>query len=179
MQNIGEEIVGEFLRVIFGCDFVSYNVYTQEDQGEMDVVGIDLLNRKVYICEVATHLITGLQYVRNGQPDNVRRFTAKFVKSLRYAKNHFKNYSIELMLWSPIVKDQGSKAKNNQMRDIKKIKSHMSSKHKCTVTAIINDKYQTCLDALRAYARRETKEMKSPVLRIMQIEEKLAKHLSK
>jgi hypothetical protein len=36
-----------------------------------------------------------------------------------------------------------------------------------------------CLKKLRHYAGTETKELKSPVLRLFQIEEKLTKHLKK
>ncbi len=80
MQNPGEEIVGEYLKYFLGCDFVEYNLYTPDVQGEIDVVGINPKNKVVYICEVATHLVTGLQYVKERQPDNVERFTKKFRK---------------------------------------------------------------------------------------------------
>ncbi len=70
-MNIGEEICGEWLRHVKGCDFVQYNVKPRAEQGEIDVVGIDLARRIVYACEVAVHLITGLQYVKARQPNNV------------------------------------------------------------------------------------------------------------
>jgi hypothetical protein len=73
MQNPGEEIVGEYLKAILNCDFVEYNLHTPDIQGEIDVVGINAENKIVYICEVATHLITGLQYVKNKRPDNIAR----------------------------------------------------------------------------------------------------------
>ena len=60
MQNIGEELAGEYLKIVKGCDFVEYNLYTPDIQGEIDVVGIDVRSKKIYICEVAIHLITGL-----------------------------------------------------------------------------------------------------------------------
>ena len=71
----GEEIVGEYLKYFLGCDFIEYNLYTPDVQGEIDVVGINPKNKIVYICEVATHLVTGLQYVKDCQSDNVNRFT--------------------------------------------------------------------------------------------------------
>src|SRR4029453_5592945 len=76
-MNIGEEICGEWLRHMKGCDFVQYNVRTTPVQGEIDVVGINLEKHAVYACEVAVHLVTGLQYVKANQPDNVSRLTAK------------------------------------------------------------------------------------------------------
>jgi len=87
--NIGEEICGEWLRHTRGCDFVQYNVRTIEVQGEIDVVGINLEKRTVYACEVAVHLVTGLQYVKGNQPDNVLRLTHKLRKDVAYLRQGF------------------------------------------------------------------------------------------
>lgn len=77
MHNLGEEITGEYLKVIKGCGFIQYNFYTPDEQGEIDVIGIDIKNKIIYICEVAIHLATGVQYVKGGQPDNINRFIKK------------------------------------------------------------------------------------------------------
>jgi hypothetical protein len=177
MQNLGEEIVGEYLKTILGCDFVEYNLYTPDVQGEIDVVGINAGKKEVYVCEVATHLITGLQYVKGTKLDNVDRFIKKFRKNAEYANKYFPEYKKRFMLWSPIVKNQGIGAKHNQMNDIKKIQEIIFSEFGYEIEAVTNHKYQECLGELRNYAARETKELRSPVLRMMQIEEKLAKHL--
>ena len=89
MQNPGEELVGEYLKIILGCDFVEYNLYTPDIQGEIDIVGINASKKELYVCEVATHLITGLQYVKDKQPDNVDRFVKKFSKNIEYANKYF------------------------------------------------------------------------------------------
>lgn len=177
MQNLGEEIVGEYLKVILGCDFVEYNLYTPDIQGEIDVVGINAKMNIVYVCEVATHLITGLMYVKNGQPENVNRFAKKFRKNIEYTNKYFEEYEKHFMLWSPIIKNSREGSKNNQLNDIKDIKKQMKIEYDVEIEAIINHEYQSCLDELRAFAAKETKELKSPVLRMMQIEEKLSKHL--
>ena len=60
-MNVGEQLVSSYLRYIRKCDFIQTNLYTVDVQGEIDVVGINLAERKVYVCEVAIHLTTGLQ----------------------------------------------------------------------------------------------------------------------
>ena len=55
MANVGEILVGDYLRIKHDCDFIDYNVYTRDSQGEIDVVGIDNKLKKVYVCEVAIH----------------------------------------------------------------------------------------------------------------------------
>ncbi|MFW5427087.1 MAG: hypothetical protein ACKE8R_07525 [Methylophagaceae bacterium] len=179
MQNPGEEVAGEYLKIILGCDFVEYNLYTPDVQGEIDVVGINAKKNIVYICEVATHLITGLQYVKNKQPDNVNRFLKKFRKNIEYANKYFSDYEKHFMLWAPIVKNAGPKAKNNQLNDIAEIQSIIKTEFGVYIEPVINNEYAKCLSKLREYAAKETKELKSPILRLMQIEEKLAKHVSR
>ncbi len=177
MQNPGEEVVGEYLKIVLGCDFVEYNLYTPDIQGEIDVVGINAKDEILYVCEVATHLITGLQYVTKRQPDNVNRFVKKFRKNIEYANKHFADYEKHFMLWSPVVKNQGPNAKHNQLQDITRIQDTLNSEFGVTIEPVINHEYAKCLEQLRIYAAKETKELKSPILRLMQIEEKLVKHL--
>jgi hypothetical protein len=179
VQNPGEEVVGEYLKTILGCDFVEYNLYTPDVQGEIDVVGINAKNNIIYVCEVATHLVTGLQYVKNKQPDNVDRFIKKFRKNIRYANKNFSEYEKHFMLWSPIVKNQGPNAKHNQLDDISEILSVLRLEYGVEIEPVINQEYANCLARLRAYAAKETKELKSPIMRLMQIEEKLSKHINK
>ncbi|GMR18009.1 MAG: hypothetical protein BMS9Abin33_0408 [Gammaproteobacteria bacterium] len=179
MQNLGEEIAGEYLKIVKGCEFIEYNLHTPDVQGEIDVVGIDVKNKRIYICEVATHLITGLQYVTQATPDNVDRFLKKFRKNIPYAIKYFPEHEKHFMLWSPIVKNQGDNAKHNQLNDVNEIKERLYSEFGCNLELVINHEYKKCLDDLRAFAKKETKELKSPVLRLMQIEEKLTKHLEK
>ena len=119
------------------------------------------------------------EYVKDRQPDNVARFTRKFRKNIQYANKYFEGYEKHFMLWSPIVKNQGSGAKNNQTRDIEEIQSNLRTEFGVELELIVNQAYLNCLLQLREYAAKETKELKSPMLRLMQIEEKLAKHVSK
>lgn len=177
--NLGEEIVAAYLQYIKGCEFIQQNLYTPEAQGEIDVVGIDLETKTIYVCEVAIHIITGLQYVKDSHPNNVNKLTEKFSRDIEYTKKYFPDYSKHFMLWSPIVRVSGKKAKFSQMVDIERITANIQAKYGVTLECIINKKFSDCLEELREYARNETKELKSPVLRFMQVEEYLGKHVGK
>ena len=96
--NIGEEIVAAYLQHIKGCEFIQQNLYTPDVQGEMDVVGIDLETKTIYVCEVAIHLITGLQYVKDSQPNNINKLTEKFSKDSEYTNKYFPDYIKHFML---------------------------------------------------------------------------------
>jgi len=172
-MNIGEEIVGAYLEHIKHCEFVQKNLYTPDVQGEIDVVGINLKNKEIYVCEVAIHLITGLQYVKEKQPNNIDKLTEKFSKDIEYADKYFHEYTKHVMLWSPIIKDQAKDAKHNQMRDVRKLCENIKTKYGVELEIIANEKFLSCLEELREHARKETKESKSPVVRLMQVEERL------
>ena len=176
-MNIGEEICGEWLRHVRGCEFIQYNLKPPDWQGEIDVIGLDLTRRRVYACEVAVHLITGLQYVKDRRPDNVPRLIAKLERDYQYVSRAFPDFGHELMLWSPVVRDQRRGSKYNQLRDIGEIVDGVRASTGAEVVAIVNEEFQDALRALRKVAGSETKELDSSVMRYLQVEEHLARHL--
>jgi len=180
-MNIGEEIVMAYLQYIKGCEFIQSNLYIPDIQGEIDVVGIDIDNKKIYVCEVAIHLVTGLQYVNQieKRPNNINKLTAKFEKDINYVNKYFSDYEKIIMLWSPIVKNQKSGSKYNQLNDVLEIKKQIKEKYNVELDLIINKQFLLCINELRNYAANETKDNKSPVIRLMQIEEYLKKHVNK
>jgi len=179
MLNIGEEIVAAYLKWVCGCNFVEPNLKIPNVQGEIDVVGINLEKKLIFICEAAVHLETGLQYVKGKRPDNVPRLTRKFEKGIEYAKTHFPHYVIRPMLWSPIVKNQSSESKYNQMRDVREIQQFVSERFGVELEAVVNDDFARRIDELRDAARNQTEALTSPVMRFMQVEQKLARHLQR
>lgn len=178
-HNVGEEIVGLYLQVERGCDFVQYNLYTPDVQGEIDVVAINFRERTAYICEVATHLVTGLQYVKNARPETEERFIRKFNKDIDYGEKYFSDYKRVYMLWSPIVRASGGAAQYDQMTAVNNVRTRLAETRGVELHLIINELYRDCLDALKAYAARETKELKSPVLRVFQIDARLDQHMGR
>ena len=179
MLNVGEQLVSSYLRYIRKCDFIQTNLYTVESQGEIDVVGLNIAEQQVYICEVAIHLTTGLQYVKNKRPNNVQKLTDKFSRDIEYARKYLDQYKHHFMLWSPIVKDTKGKLENNQIRHLEKIKANIKARYEIDIECIVNQKFQECLIELRNHAKTVTKELQCPLMRLMQIEEYLSKYVKK
>jgi len=179
MQNPGEELVGSYLREVLQCDFVEFNLRTRFTQGEIDVVGINSDKKIAYICEVTTHLEVGLQYVKDDRPDNVGRLVKKFKKDIEYARKFLPNFECKFMFWSPIVKSSSAKAKYDQSKDVENIKNILKEDYNVDLQVIINSEYLKCIKKLRAVALQRTDEIKSPIMRFLQIEEKLVKHVKK
>ncbi len=174
MINVGEQLVSSYLRYIRHCDFTQTNLYTIESQGEIDVVGVNLAEQQVYICEVAIHLTTGLKYT-----NNVEKLTDKFSRDIEYARKYLFEYDQHFMLWSPIVKNTKGKTENNQIMHLKKIKENIMDRYNIEIEFVVNEKFQKCLRELRDYAKNETKELQCPLLRLMQIEEYVDDYVAK
>jgi len=175
--NIGEELVASYLEHLKGCDFIQKNLYTPDVQGEIDVVGINLKEKKIYICEVAIHLLTGLRYVKEKRSNNVQKLTEKLSRDIEYANKYFPDYERHIMLWSPIIKGSKEESKYNQEKDITQIGANIKAKYRFDIEFVINEKFLGCLNELREFAKTKTEELKNPVLRLLQIEETLLKHV--
>lgn len=177
MENTGERLVGDYLRYIKGCDFIDFNVYTKRAQGEIDVIGVNPAEKLAYICEVATHLTTGIQYVKNKRPETADRLIKKFLKDIEYGEEAFADYVVTYMLWSPVVRQSGGNPAYNQFLHLKKIANEVKTKKHVEIKFMINEEYFEAVHQLRTFARNETKELKSPVMRFLQIEEWSQKNL--
>jgi len=178
-ENLGERLVGDYLRHIKGCDFVDFNVYTKEVQGEIDVIGVNLAKREAFIGEVVTHLTTGIQYVRNARPDTSDRLIKKFTKDIQYGNTAFSGYAVTYMLWSPVVRRSRGKPQYDQFGHLRRVESTIRKNTGIAIVMVINADYIAAIADLRTFARRESKELKSPVMRFLQIEEWSQKNMKR
>ena len=177
MPSVGEEICGDYLKYILNCDFVSYNVTNPDIQGEIDVVGIDLEKKIIYICEVATHT-GGLQYVKDRRPNDYSKLLSKFKKDITYAKKYFKGYSTIIpMFWSPIVRLSSERAKYRIIDELDKLRDQIKKDYNLELDLIINEKYAEAISRLKDVALKETSKFNSPVMRVFQIEKYLERHI--
>jgi hypothetical protein len=176
-MNVGEELVASYLQHIKGCDFTQKNLYTPDVQGEIDVFGVSLKQKAVYVCEVAVHLVTGLQYVKDRRPNNVEKLTQKFCRDIDYTQKYFPDYQHHFMLWSPIVKLGKVGTMYNQEKDLDEFNNRIKSQYGVTIEFVVNEVFLERLNELRHFASRRTEELKCPVLRLFQIEQFLIKHL--
>ncbi len=178
-MNIGEEITSAYLRAVKGCEFTQHNLQTTGAQGEIDVIGLNLKQQTLYVCEVAVHLTSGLRYVKNKRPNTAPKLIEKFSRDIEYANKYYPKFRKHYMIWSPIVKAARETSKENQVRSIVEIQQAIRGKYKVEIEAIINERFSQCLDELRKCASTTREELKSPVLRYLQIEEYLKAHIKR
>lgn len=155
--EIGEYIVGAYLKIIDQCDFVDFNVRPpgggKTGQMEFDVLGLNFKSKTAYLCEVATHIL-GLHY-GNGNQDTLDRIAKKHARQVEYSKQYLGIFDdIRYMLWSPYV------PVGILTEGLEKIPK---------LDLIINKKYTAKIDDLRKQALELTHDTGNPFFRSLQI----------
>ena len=157
--EIGEYIVGAYLRLIHQCDFVEYNIRPIESGitglAEFDVSGLKFNKSTVYLCEVTTHL-DGLLYVNYETTET--KIKNKYERQKQYAKKNLKLFENKIFqFWSPIVTP-------GMVERLQAIQG---------LQLIINQEYSACVNQLIELARNSTKDFGNPFFRVLQILEHL------
>ena len=158
--EVGELIVGAYLKMCLGCSFVDYNVRPpgggMEGLGELDVVGLKPDTGEAFLCEVTTH-IRGLLYVSNAE--TVKRIKRKHVRQKEYASKYLASFSSHrYMFWSPVV-PVGYLTKN-----LARING---------LELIVNEEYSDRVTELEALAATQTHDSGNDFFRFLQIMERL------
>ena len=158
--EMGEYVVGAYLKLEEQCNFVDYNVRPPggglEGLKELDVVGFNFSSGTAYLCEVTTH-IRGLLITNNQQ--TVKRVKEKYQRQQDYAKQYLRNFKTHrYMFWSPVV-PKGYLTKN--LGEIEGLE------------LILNSKYRECVTQLRHRAQCELQDTGNPFFRSLQILEHL------
>ena len=160
VTEVGEYLVGAYLKLCLGCDFVDYNVRPPggglEGLEELDVLGLNFDQDAAYLCEVTTH-IGGLLYVSN--TETIARIKKKHRRQKQYARKYLCKFGhVHYMFWSPVV------PKGALTRGLATIRG---------LEVVINGDYKQRVDELRDLARETTHDTKNPVFRTLQILEHL------
>lgn len=158
--EIGELVVGAYLKLCLDCTFVDYNVRPPggglEGLGELDVVGLNPDSGDAYLCEVTTH-IRGLLYRSN--QESVARLRKKHKRQRKYAAKHLKAFgNIRFMFWSPVV------PVGYLTRELAKISG---------LELVINGEYKRRVGELRELASRTAHDAGNDFFRTLQILERL------
>ena len=159
--EIGEYVVGAFLRLCEQCDVIDYNARSPEKgvegMTEIDVIGLRFGDQTAFLCEVATHL-DGLNY--GSFADTVSRINKKkFDRQRAYAASNLHSFSTHrFMLWSPRVAAGALTVFFDELQGLE---------------LVINKEYTARVEKLRILAKATTKEIGNPFFRSLQLLEHL------
>ncbi|MBA3629471.1 MAG: hypothetical protein H0W55_07320 [Actinobacteria bacterium] len=157
LLDIGESLVGSYLRYIENCDFVHYQTYG-EGQGEVDVIGMRLSDRRVWLCEVAVHL-AGLHY--GGYAGSRDKVKQKIDRAEVLAERLFSDQQAVYEFWSLRVPPGLASMLGELEQDY--------VGRGLDVSFVINERFTERIEALRAEAATDMKATAEPAYRLLQI----------
>lgn len=154
--EMGEYLVGAYLKLIVNCDVVDYNVRIPggglEGLGEMDVIGLRFSDKTAFLCEVTTHL-GGLQ-IKDAK-HTIKKILQKHQRQISYATTYLTDFEKhEFMLWSPYV------SRGKKLKSLEEIS---------TLKLIVNSSYRNAISELQEVAKQTTKDTNNPFFRALQI----------
>jgi len=100
-MDIGESLVGAYMREIRGCHSVAFNTHVT-NQAELDVIGVSNGSGGVcvWLAEVAVHL-EGLNY--GGYQRTASKVAQKIAAARSYADQVYPTATRHFEFWSPVV----------------------------------------------------------------------------
>jgi hypothetical protein len=154
--EMGEYVVGGYLKEILLCDFVDFNVRVRggglEGLNELDVLGLRFSDNTAYLCEVTTHTQGALHGSYKETIDRIRR---KHERQIEYARKFLSAFEHHhFMFWSPRV------ARGKLTDELSQIN---------TLQLVINEDYTRCVRELENYVRKSRQDLGNPFLRALQI----------
>lgn len=159
-EDIGESLVGAYLRYVQGCEFVLFNTFLPGVQGEIDVIGIRLGRpQDIYFVEVTTH-IQGMTY--GGNSRTVEKVREKLVRAQAFAKQRFPTDRHHFQIWSPKVPEGAMTVAFEQMR------AEFAERGE-DLSFVINRAYGDRLQELVAVASVDSSATSDPAYRLLQI----------
>jgi hypothetical protein len=161
-MDIGESLVGAYLRHIVKCEVVTYNSFFADRQGEVDVVGLKRAHpREVWLCEVTTH-IYGMHYTSGGKNTTKRVIHKKLERLSEFADTTFPGDLHHYEWWSPRV------AVGNITEAMTEIEQRWASEGR-ELRFIINEEYTARICELAKHARQNSSTTNEPAYRMLQI----------
>jgi hypothetical protein len=158
--EMGEYLVGAYLKLAFECDVVDYNARPPggglKGLGELDLIGFSFGKQTAYLCEVTTHL--GGLLIRNAE-STIIKVRNKHERQRAFAKEYLKNFEHHFMFWSPVVP-------RGLTKELEKIDG---------LELRINAHYTEAVNFLRKRAKEGTSASNNPAFRLLQILEHLRK----
>lgn len=101
-MNLGESLVGAYMRQVRRCHTVAFNTFLPTVQGEIDVVGVATSEEgvEVWMAEVAIHL-DSLNY--GGYTKTVAKIAQKVAAARTYSALVYGDLTPAIEFWSPVV----------------------------------------------------------------------------
>lgn len=161
-MDIGESLVGAYLRHVVGCNVLTYNSFFADRQGEVDVVGIENGERRtIWLCEVTTHIGGMLITLRGDRPREVI-LREKLERLRAFAEATFPGDAYRYEWWSPRV------AVGQLTNVMGEIEAEWDAAGR-DLRFVINEAYTERIRELVANAAKNSSTTNEPAYRMLQV----------
>jgi hypothetical protein len=158
--EMGEFVVGAYLKLVEHCDVVDYNVRLPggglAGLNELDVVGFRFHDDTAFLCEVTTHLDGTLYGSSNG--DTMAKLRSKHEFQQAYAQSQLEHFPHKVyQLWSPRV------PRGKSLGALTELSTDTG------LELIVNGEYARRVRELEALAKKSHHDSGNPFFRALQI----------
>jgi hypothetical protein len=162
-MDIGESIVGAYMRYIRECEVVVYNTFLRDRQGEIDVVALKTGSpRKVWLCEVTTH-IGGMLYAGSrGGDRTISKLRDKLRRAREFADVTFPGDTLRFEIWSPRVAE-------GKLTDAFESLEGEAEAQGMDLGFVVNGDYTERIRELTDHAGRNSSATSEPAYRMLQV----------
>lgn len=163
-MEIGESLVGSYMRYVRGCEVVVYNTFLQGQQGELDVIAVKTEPRAIWLCEVTTHITGGGMLIvgPGGENSTVARMRKKLARAREFAEITFPGDEPLFEVWSPRV----PVGKTTDAFEAMSQEFEAAGK---SLKFVINEDYTARVRDLVEHAAANTSATSEPAYRMLQI----------
>jgi len=159
-EDIGESLVGSYLRYVKKCEFILFNTFLPGEQGEIDVIGIHLgATRDIYFAEVTTH-IQGMTY--GGNAKTAKKVGDKLLRAQHFGQDRFPDDNHHFQIWSPRVSVGALTKRFDEMSQEFEARDERLS-------FFINKSYGDAIQELIEVARTNVRATSDPAFRLLQV----------
>jgi hypothetical protein len=162
LPDVGVYLVGAYLEFCCECDVISYDHALVGEQGDIDVLGLDLKNERAFVAEAKMHLRGMGGY--GGQPGpKVRDQITRGQTFLKHALPEWDhNYSV----WSPHVTP----------KILAQVRLALAEPGVPDVDLVVNDAFAARLGELSRLAAHDDKYRTNSGFRLLQLLARSARH---
>ena len=163
-MEIGESLVGAYMRYVRDCEVVVYNTYLRDRQGELDVIAVKTDPRTIWLCEVTTHITGGGMLIvgTGGENTTIQRIRKKLERATEFADITFPGDQHRFEIWSPRVPVGATTQAFEEMRE-------QFAAAGRSLDFVINEEYTARVKELLDHARSNTSATNEPPYRMLQV----------
>lgn len=172
-MDVNELLVSAYLEHVKACDVVDVHETLGETRKSVDVLGVNTRQWRVYACLVENHVWHAEGSVGSASASAIARSVAQCRQMIAHVDRQYEGFEAEFMFWMPAITDGSLNIEKRPSDLLNEIVTLVQLECGVTLKTIANEQYLFRMKQLRHAIGSSQKIFKDPVLRFIQMEERL------